>query len=138
MTRVAAVDANVLLRFLVGDPPEMAEQARRLFEAVDRGEIQLVLEEIVVAEVVWVLESFYGHPRGQIAEVLRSLLGHEGVLVDDRAGLLQALTTYADQGIDFADALLATNMQRRGLRELFSFDRDFDRLPAVDRRTPGE
>ncbi len=138
MTSVAAVDANAILRLLVGDPPEMAEQARRLFDAVDRRDIQLVLEEIVLAEVVWVLESFYGHPRAQIAEVLRSLLSHEGILVDDRALLLQALSTYAHEGIDFADAVLTAKMQRRGLRELFSFDRDFDRIPSIEHRAPGD
>ena len=50
----AYVHTNVILRFLTGDPPDLAAQARALFDAVERGEVTLVAGEIVIAEVVWV------------------------------------------------------------------------------------
>ena len=64
------VDANVLLRFLTGEPPQLAERALRLIQRAEQGEITLRLSPIVVAEVVWVLSSFYRYSRAQIAEVL--------------------------------------------------------------------
>lgn len=134
----AYVDANVILRFLTGDPPDLAEQARGLFDAMERGEITLVIDEIVVAETVWVLQSFYGHPPKDIARVLQEFLIHPGLEAKDKPGLLAALSLFADKNVDFADALVAIHMGQNGVQEIFSFDRHFDRLPGVIRRPPGE
>ena len=138
--RRAWVDTNVILRFLTGDPPEMAAQAGALFGAVDREELVLVMDEIVVAEVVWVLHSFYGYPNADIARVMQELLSHPGLEADDKPGLLTALHLIAEKNIDFADALVAVHMERRGLREIFGFDfdRHFDRLPGISRLVPGQ
>ncbi|MBC7232556.1 MAG: PIN domain-containing protein [Chloroflexi bacterium] len=134
----AYVDANVILRFLCGDPPDMAAQARELFEAVERGEIVLWIDEIVLAEVVWVLHSFYHYAPERISRVMQELLSHEGLQAEDKPGLLVALTLFADRNIDFADVLVAVHMGRRGVREIFSFDRHFDHLPGMIRRCPGK
>ncbi|MBC7227772.1 MAG: PIN domain-containing protein, partial [Thermoflexales bacterium] len=63
----AYVDANVILRFLTSDPPDMAEQAAALFERVEQENLRLVLDPIVLAEVVWVLQSFYRYRPAEIA-----------------------------------------------------------------------
>jgi len=55
----AFVDANVVLRYLTKDPPTMAEASLKLFTAAQKGKISLRMISITVAEVVWVLESFY-------------------------------------------------------------------------------
>jgi predicted nucleic acid-binding protein len=131
------IDANVILRFLTGDPPEMAAAARALFEAVEQGEISLVIDEIVVAETVWVLKSFYGHLNQEIARTLSELLSHDGLEASDKPGLLTALTLFTEKNVDFADALVAVHMQRQGIQEIFSFDLHFDRIPGFTRRSPG-
>jgi len=136
MTR-ATVDANVILRFLVGDPPEMAEQSARLFQAVEDRTITLVLDDIVVAEVVWVLGSYYRHAAKEIATVLRGFLLLDGIEAMERDTLLLALTLYETKNVDFADALLAARMQERGIPAVFSFDKHFDRFEGVRRISPG-
>lgn len=130
------VDANVILRFLTGDPPEMAAAARALFDAVEKGLVILMIDEIIVAEVVWVLKSFYGYPNEEIARIVSQLLSHDGLEADDKPGLLAALNLFAEKNIDFADALVAVHMRQRGIQEIFSFDRHFDRLPDVTRLSP--
>lgn len=132
--RRAYVDTTVILRFLTGDPPDMAAQARALLEAVEQGELTLVIDEIVVAETVWVLQSFYGYPSHEIARVVQELLSHKGLEADDEPGLLAALNLFADKNVDFADALVAVHMGQRGIREIFSFDRHFDRVPDIIRQ----
>lgn len=134
----AYVDANVILRFLTGDPPHMAEQAAALFGAVERGELRIIVDTIVLAEVVWVLQSFYRYRPIEIAPVLRELLLQDGIEAEDQDVLLQALSLYELKNVDFADALVAARMQKRGPAEIFSFDEHFDRLPGVRRRVPGE
>ncbi len=134
----AFVDANVILRFLTGDPADLADQAQSLFSAVDAGEVTLVLEEIVVAEIVWVLQSFYGYPHADIAQVLSQIISREGIETGDPGGLLAALATYAGKNVDFADALVAVRMRQAGAGEIYSFDRHFDRMTGITRLSPGD
>jgi predicted nucleic acid-binding protein len=49
-----SLDTNVLIRHLTGDPPEMA---RRATAQLASGE-PLLLADLVLAECVYVLESF--------------------------------------------------------------------------------
>jgi predicted nucleic-acid-binding protein len=133
----AYVDTNVILRFLTGDPADLATQARALFDAVEGGEITLVVDEIVIAETVWVLQSFYGYPPAQVSRVVQQLLTHDGLHMANKPALLAALSLYADKNVDLADALLAVRMQQHGVHDIFSFDRHFDHLPGVVRHTPG-
>lgn len=135
---LAYVDANVILRFLTGDPPDMAEQAAHLFQAVEQGELRLIVDSIVLAETVWVLQSFYRYRPAEIAPVMREFLLQDGIEAEDKDVLLQALSLYESKNVDFADALVAARMRRQKVRDIFSFDEHFDRLPGVRRRVPGE
>ena len=94
---------------------------------------------ITVAEVVWVLESFYEFPRAQIGTTLTQFLHADGLEVETPDLLTEALALYHDheRNLDFADALLATTARRNGPPELYSFDRDFDHVPGVTRLHPG-
>jgi predicted nucleic-acid-binding protein len=130
------VDANVILRYLTDEPPEQAEQVARLFDAVSAGRAAVVVEDVVLAEVVWTLASYYRLPRQEIASALLELLGEAGVHSDDKATLQAALALYAQRHVDFADALLAARVLGAGGHELYTFDRDFDRIPGLRRRAP--
>lgn len=133
----AFVDANVILRYLTRDPPEMAEAALRTMTAAQRGKVRLLLIPITVAEVVWVLESFYGHPKSNIAATLTQFLHADGLEVDDLDLLTEALVLYHEHNLDFADALVATRARRKGPPAIYSFDRHFDRVMGLTRLTPG-
>jgi len=136
--RRACIDANVILRFLTGEPPDMAGQARQLFAAADQDQVVLLLDDIVLAETVWVLTSFYELPAAEVARVLLQLLSHEAIQADDKSLLAEALRLFSDHNVDFADALLAARMRRRGITEVFSFDRHLDRLPGITHLEPGQ
>ena len=133
----AYVDANVILRLVTGDPPEMADAAESMFRLVDDGELELLIEPVVIAEAVWVLSSFYGFSPAEIAPILRTFLAGEGIVGDDKDALLDALQLYEDTNVDFADALLAVKMAREGIRDVYSFDKHFDRIEGIRRRVPG-
>jgi len=100
----ALIDANVILRYLTKDPPEMAEAALRIFENAQKGKILLVVIPLIVAEVVWVLESFYDYPKTKIAEIMSQFLLCEGLIVEDLDLIYNALTLYQEKNLDFADA----------------------------------
>lgn len=121
------VDANVLLRFLTGEPEDMAGRAANLLERAQRRELGLRVHAIVVAEVVWVLQSFYGYSRTEISGTLIPLLEEHGLRVEERRAVIRALAGMARDNVDFADSLLAERARMRG-EGVASFDRDFKRL----------
>jgi predicted nucleic-acid-binding protein len=84
------LDTNILARHLTGDPPALVARATRyLHEAPE-----LLLPDLILAEVVYVLESFYEVPRERVAAVARSILAFDAITVVDRDLLLRTLELY--------------------------------------------
>ena len=134
----ALIDSNVVLRYLTKDPPKMAEAALRTLADAQKGKISLILTSLTVAEVVWVLESFYGHSKAKIAETVGQFLFCDGLEVEDLELIIEALTLYQGKNLDFADAFLAAIALRRGPQAVYSFDEHFDRIPGITRLEPGK
>lgn len=128
----ALIDTNVLVRHLTGDPPEMAARATA-YLATAR---ELLLTDLVVAETVYVLESFYQAPRGQVAEAVRSLIAFHSVVCVDPALLLRAIEVYETDRIDFAEAYLVACAESTGVGKVASFDRSIDRINTIERSEP--
>jgi predicted nucleic-acid-binding protein len=128
----AFVDTNVLIRHLTGDPPEMATRAT----AYLRTEPELLLTDLVVAETVYVLESFYEAPREQVADAVRSLLAFGSVVTVDPALLLRAVEVYETDRIDFAEAYLVACAESTGVNHVASFDKSLDRVTTIQRIEP--
>lgn len=121
------VDANVLLRFLTKVPAEMAERAKKLLQRGEKGELQLRVHSLSVAETVWVLESFYEYEKKRVADELSSLLDIGAMKAEDLEVIVQALHWMAEKNVDFADAYLAAQSRAHG-DQVASFDREFKRL----------
>ena len=132
------VDTNIILRFITGSPADQASQAKRLFNAAEQGEVSLVLDEIALAESVWVLSSLYKFSRDAIRDVLQVIIASPGIEMNDEMGALLALTLYADLNVDFEDALISVHMGRDGIEEIYTFDKHFSRLPGVKPLPPGD
>lgn len=127
----AYLDANIVIRLLIGDGGDHAPRARALLASGTR----LHLTGVVAAEIVHVLRSVYGQPREEVAEMLREVLALANVATDPDEALAETIDFYATRGIDFVDANLAARAERSG-RPIASFDADFDRIPTITRLTP--
>lgn len=128
----AFIDTNVLVRHLTGDPAHMADRATAyLAEATE-----LYLTDLIVAETVYVLESFYEAPRDQVATAMRSLVSMRSVVTVDPALLLRAIEVYETDRLDFAEAYLVACAESTGIGRVASFDRSIDRVDTVDRIEP--
>jgi predicted nucleic acid-binding protein len=129
----AFVDTNVLIRHLTGDPADMAARASKYLSS----EQQLLLSDLVVAETVYVLESFYEAPRPQVAEAIRSLLAMTTILCVDKDLLLRAVEIYETDRLDSAEAYLVACAESTQINRIASFDRSIDRVGTVERVEPG-
>jgi predicted nucleic-acid-binding protein len=128
----AFLDTNVLIRHLTGDPPA---QARRATALLKRAE-ELLLADLIVAEVVYVLESFYEVERERVAELVRAIVGFPAIVVVDEPLLLRALELYEVERLDFAEAYLVASAEASGVGAIASFDRDIARVATVRRLAP--
>jgi predicted nucleic acid-binding protein len=128
----AFLDTNVLIRHLTGDPPAMARRAT----AALAGEGPLLLTDLVLAECVYVLESFYEVERARVAELMRAALALPAIATIDDLLLLRALELYEQAGLDFADAYLVASAEATGVNAVMSFDRGIDRVRTVARVEP--
>ena len=93
--------------------------------------------DLVVAEVVYVLESFYEVRRPQVAELVRAILAFDAIGVADEELLLRAVEVYEIERLDFAEAYLVASAERSGIDAVASFDRSIDRVTTVRRIEPG-
>ncbi|MDH3603974.1 MAG: PIN domain-containing protein [Candidatus Tectomicrobia bacterium] len=129
------VDANIILRFITKEPEEMAERAARLMAQAEAGEVSLYISPLIIAEMVWVLRSFYQYTMAEIAVVLIPLVTATGIEVEDRELTIRALESSRDQNVDYIDAYLAHQAAASGERVCTFDTADFRKLP-VEWMTP--
>lgn len=128
----AFVDTNILVRHLTGDPSDMAERATAYLASAS----ELYLTDLVTAETVYVLESFYEAPRAQIATAMRSLIAMRSVVTVDPALLLRAIEVYENDRLDFAEAYLVASAESTGVDQVAAFNRAIDRVGTIRRVEP--
>jgi len=124
------IDTNLIVRYLVQDHEKHANAAEKLFDACDRGELVIVLLPAVLAECVFVLDSFYGRPRADIAAALGTLISSPGVEISGAAIHRDALERYRRTKLHFVDCLIAATAAAENA-PVATFDQDFRKFPDV-------
>ncbi len=94
-----AVATDIIVRYLTGDDQKQATKARALI-----GHEPLFVPRTVLLEVEWVLRKVYDFPATEVIPALRALAGLPGITFEDASLAAQAMT-WAETGMDFADAL---------------------------------
>jgi uncharacterized protein len=131
------VDANVFIRYLTDDDPEKADRVEALLTEAADGGIRLVTTELVLAEVVWVLESTYSLKPAEVAPMIRAILATPGLEVVNGRLVDRALDRYEGRNVDFIDGYIAALMEKLGITEIYSFDRKhLSRLNGLKRIEP--
>jgi predicted nucleic-acid-binding protein len=123
-----AVDTNVLVRLIARDD---AAQVRTAEEFATKG---AWVSHLVLAETIWVLDSVYDLSHEQISTALEMLLNHQVLTLQDADVVSAALTHFRRYSrVDFSDCLALEIARKAGHTPLATFDRDFAKLPDVER-----
>ena len=130
MSKRRLIDTNLIVRYLVQDHAKHAKAAGRIFEACDSGEVLLVILPAVLAECVFVLQSFYGHSRTNIAFALSRIISSPGVEISETAVHLDALERYRRTKVHFVDCLIAAAAVSGNI-PVATFDQDFRKFRDV-------
>ena len=92
---------------------------------------------LVMAELVWTLESYYHVPRGDIKDKVVGIVATPGIVVAEDDLVLSAIAEYAEKNVDFADAYNAAWLLAQGISTVCTFDRrHFSRLDSVEVQVP--
>ena len=134
------LDTNIILRYLTGDDEAKAEACYELLERVRQGNKELFTCEAVITEVVYVLSSprlSYQLSRREIRARLSPILSLQGLRIPNKSIYFRALDIYvAHPQLDFEDAIAVAYMERIGVTQIVSYDRDFDRIDGIERIEP--
>lgn len=123
-----AIDTNALVRVIVQDDQSQAETALR---AIATG---AWVSNVVLAEALWVLKSYYGLAPAEIANTVEELLEHDALVLQDGEAVAAALATYrASRKVSFSDCLILEIARKAGHRPLGTFDRDLAKVDGVQR-----
>jgi predicted nucleic acid-binding protein len=117
------VDTSLLIRYLVGEPAEMARRAT----AVIDGKLTLRLSLVILAETAYILQSVYKVSRPDLVDALQSLVMRRNVslTVCDKETVVEALEMCRPSGrVSFADALLWAEACDSG-RRIYTLDEKF-------------
>ena len=127
------VDTNVFLRFFTNDVPEQAAAAEALFRRAATGSVRLVTNPMVLAEIVWVLESYYHLARPDVEERAMAVALMNGLELPEVDLVTEALSLYGAANVDFIDAYNASWMKQRGIKRVVTFDaKHYSRLEGIE------
>jgi predicted nucleic-acid-binding protein len=108
---------------LINDDQKKANAVDNLLDRAIKGELKIVVPSVVIAELVWVLESFYQLEADAILELVEAIVNTSGLDVTDKAMVISALRLYKNRNIDFIDAWIIEFAKERGIRTIYTFDK---------------
>lgn len=123
------LDTSVLIRYLVGTPPDQASRAAHLID----GEADIGVSLVALAEAAHVLRSFYRIPHPEVVDVLIDLVTKANVapLEVTKAEAIEALVRAREfASAPITDALIAATSRSNGAVPVYTFDKKFGRLGA--------
>ena len=131
------VDTNLFLCFLTNDVPAQADAVEKLLRQAEQSKIQLVTNSLVIAEIVWTLESYYESKREDIQNKILAILNTSGLHIPESDLILKAIIWYAEKNVDFIDAYNAAWMEQEGMKKIYTFDqKHFERFDDMEVMKP--
>ena len=127
--RIAWIDANVVLRYLLRDNEDLFKSVCEIFLEAENGDLTLMIHILTLAEIIWTLESYYECSKEEISTILEELIDADGIEMHESEIVKNALTSYRDNNVDFVDAYLAEIAFSKGPATIYTLDRKhFSRL----------
>lgn len=125
------IDTNIFLEVLVRKG-ERSDKCLAMLES----EKNLWTSSFVIAEIEWVLRSGYELKREEILFYLKRIFSLSALKIENRKILLSVLDIYENTNIDWVDCINAFLAKKKGIKEVFSYDKHYDKFDWVIRKEP--
>lgn len=123
---INVLDTNVILRYLVADNEDQHKKSVDIFKKAELGNLELLIKIVVIAEICFVLESFYKKSLDEIADTMEVFLSQKWLKVEDRKGLLGMWVNYRNK-LHFVDSYLLASAKENKYR-ILSFDKEIEKI----------
>ena len=134
------LDANVFIyayykpkKQLTQKEMQMKEQAKKIITNVSQGKENVIITVVHVSEMVNILK--HGMRPDQVTAIIRGLFMLDNVRILDvtRDAYFAANELGDDLKLEANDALAIDVMRLNNIREIYSFDEDFDQIDGIVR-----
>lgn len=121
------LDSNIIIRFIIRDIEEQYQKAKEIFEGIDQEHLNGLVSILVVNEVIWILEKFYGIKRRvYLPQLIKLLVLRNIKIIEVEKGLIEKILEKMKKlRFDFTDIYLSQIAKKE---QIFSFDQDFEKL----------
>lgn len=127
------VDTNVFLRFFIRDVESFYHKAMSLFEKAESAQVKLETSDMVIAEIIWVLESYYDFSKPEIREVVDTILETKNLKVANHSRVKEAVDLYSSGKMDFIDAYNIAYIKAKDFKKVATFDaKHFKNIEGVE------
>lgn len=127
------IDSNVILRFILDDDSKLSPRAAKIFKKIEQENLIVFLSDVIVAEIVYVLLKVYKLDKVEIKEKLLKIIALENISIENKAILPEVFDAFVSKNVDFEDAYQVALMMKKKVKQIYSFDSDFDKFPQIKR-----
>lgn len=128
---MAALDTNILVRFLVEDDTAQLAAAKKLIAKCLRAGETLYIPVTVSLELEWVLRSNFGFGKVAVVQTLSNLLSSAELSFESEGALEVALALYSQGSADYSDCLHVALASEAGEQPLWTFDKAASRVEGA-------
>jgi uncharacterized protein len=130
------IDTNIFLRYFTGSDGKKSKNSLLLLKKIESNEEKVTTSSLVIFETIFTLSSFYKVSRIEIKNLLLPIIRLRGLRLENKEIFEKALEIYSTNKISFADTYNACLMESLGIKEIYSYDEDFDSISEVKRIEP--
>lgn len=115
------LDSNIILRYIVNENTPINIKSRKYFEQASNDHLTLIIDNVVIAEVIWVLKSFYKSSKEDIVNSIKIVLTHKNIKMTNKNLILESLEFFYKHNLSYIDCYLHCLGQSKGI-PLATFD----------------
>ncbi len=120
------VDTNIILRFLLRDDEKLFFVANSIFSNAEHGNIKIYIDELVVAEAIWTLTSFYKQDKKEIFDLMLKLVSRKWIVNPRKKLILNSLKLCLDSNLSYIDSWVF-EVSKANKYKLETFDKDLNK-----------
>lgn len=126
------LDTNFILRFLLQDHPDQFLSTRKIIQNIQED---LTIIDVTLAEVVWVLTSFYKFSKEETASKIYQLINLPNIDTNKQV-IIRTIFLYREFSISFVDAYQIAFAEEENLEGIYSFDKSLSKIKGIKRFEP--
>jgi predicted nucleic-acid-binding protein len=122
------LDTNIFIRYFEQEDTNESAKSEELFRKIIDGKMICFTNTMVITEIAWMLEKYYGWDKQEVCDNLEYILRTPNIKIRERKILLFAVKTYRDLNIDFSDSYNYAYIKAFNSSMIYSYDIHFEKL----------